>query len=194
MIENVKTTIENLHAIRELGVKIELDDFGTGYSSLSYLHEIPIDTIKIDRSFVMRMPESSSVRLVKTIVRLAGDLGIGVIAEGVETEEQLECLADMGCTLGQGYLFSRPIAAADAMALLNQTKVPTQKAPEPQTVSSRSDTSRLSVLNPRQYIACRPVNSHRCEFVASGRTLIEYRNGKTQRRRPLNEPKPRIDC
>lgn len=123
LIEDVESAIECLEAIREIGVKVELDDFGTGYSSLSYLHRFPIDALKIDRSFVMRIPDTSSVRVVRTIVRLAADLGIEVIAEGVETEEQLEHLVEMGCGLGQGYLFSKPIPVEEATGFIERQTI-----------------------------------------------------------------------
>ena len=87
---------------------------------LSYLHRFPIDALKIDRSFVMRMPETSSVRVVRTIKRLAADLGIEVIAEGVETEEQFESLSEMGCQFGQGYLFSKPVSASEATSFIER--------------------------------------------------------------------------
>ncbi len=104
-----------------MGVRLSIDDFGTGYSSLSYLNRFPVDILKIDRSFITRLNEGDeNVEIVKTIVMLAGNLGMQVIAEGVETSDQLQQLKLLKCQYGQGYLFSRPLAASDAdMFLLN---------------------------------------------------------------------------
>ncbi len=103
---------ETLHAIRRLGFTIALDDFGTGYSSLSYLRRFPVDKIKIDRAFITQLgkqPESSAI--VKAIVELAEALELKVIAEGVETRDQIERLGQIGAMHYQGYLFSRPVSA-----------------------------------------------------------------------------------
>ena len=101
---------DTLHDLRRLGVHIQIDDFGTGYSSLSYLHRFPIDSLKIDRSFVSRIGEDEvSGAIITTIVSLARALDISVIAEGVETAKQLEWLRSLGCEAGQGYLFAKPL-------------------------------------------------------------------------------------
>lgn len=101
-----------LKELKELGVSISIDDFGTGYSSLSYLKDLPIDRIKIDRSFVVDLPyNKDSVSIVKTIIALAKNLGLDVIAEGVETKEQLDFLVAEGCVNIQGYYFSKPLSA-----------------------------------------------------------------------------------
>jgi len=105
-------TLETLAAIRQMGFSIALDDFGTGYSSLSYLRRFPVDKIKIDQSFVAqlgRRPESSAI--IKAIVDLAEALDLKVLAEGVETRDQAERLARLGCFLHQGYFFSAPVGA-----------------------------------------------------------------------------------
>jgi EAL domain-containing protein (putative c-di-GMP-specific phosphodiesterase class I) len=110
IMEDVKHSIATLHAIRALGVTIAIDDFGTGFSSLSYLSKLPIDTLKIDRSFVIEMTTGSQgLALVATIINLAHSLKVKVVAEGVETEEQKELLRSLHCDEMQGYLFSQPV-------------------------------------------------------------------------------------
>jgi diguanylate cyclase (GGDEF)-like protein/PAS domain S-box-containing protein len=119
VMENIDTAIGMLAQLRGLGVGLSIDDFGTGYSSLSYLHRFPIDTLKIDRSFVTQMTDNTeNAEIVRTIVTLARSLSMDVIAEGVETREQLGQLSDLGCDYGQGYLFSRPVGATQALELL----------------------------------------------------------------------------
>jgi diguanylate cyclase (GGDEF)-like protein len=119
VMENIDTAIGMLTQLRGLGVGLSIDDFGTGYSSLSYLHRFPIDTLKIDRSFVTQMTDNTeNAEIVRTIVTLARSLNMDVIAEGVETREQLGQLSDLGCDYGQGYLFSRPVGATQALELL----------------------------------------------------------------------------
>jgi EAL domain-containing protein (putative c-di-GMP-specific phosphodiesterase class I) len=109
LIEDTHTASFTLLWLRELGFDIHLDDFGTGYSSLSHLVKLPIDSIKIDRSFVAKMTKSNSdARLVRTTILMAQELGKTVIAEGIETEKQYNLLKEWGCDYGQGYLFSRP--------------------------------------------------------------------------------------
>jgi diguanylate cyclase (GGDEF)-like protein/PAS domain S-box-containing protein len=111
--------------LRALGVQVGIDDFGTGYSSLSYLHRFPIDTLKIDRSFVSKMEATGeSAEMVQAIVALAHNLGMDVIAEGVETAEQLAHLKALKCEYGQGYHFSKPLDARTAEALLAAQPVP----------------------------------------------------------------------
>ena len=112
LLADEPATLETLNAIRKLGFGIALDDFGTGYSSLSYLRRFPVDKIKIDRSFIVqlgRRPESSAI--VKAIVELAEALELKVLAEGVETSDQLDRLSRLGCTLYQGFFFSQPVDA-----------------------------------------------------------------------------------
>ena len=111
---------ETMTELRAMGVRIDLDDFGTGYSSLSYLHQFPIDTLKIDRSFVQRIGENEDGReIVNTILALAESLDMEVVAEGVETEQQLELLRKMHCGFAQGYHLSRPIEAPQFEALIS---------------------------------------------------------------------------
>jgi EAL domain-containing protein (putative c-di-GMP-specific phosphodiesterase class I) len=121
VMENFDTATDMLTQLRILGVQLAIDDFGTGYSSLSYLHRFPIDTLKIDRSFVTQMTDNSeNAEIVRTIVTLARSLDMAVVAEGVETVDQLRQLGELGCDYGQGYLFSRPIGAARAAELLTE--------------------------------------------------------------------------
>ena len=93
-----------------MGVRTALDDFGTGYSTLSWLQRLPVDRIKLDRSFIAELPDPAAQVLVRGVVALAEELGIGVVAEGVETVEQRDALVAVGCRLLQGYLLGRPAA------------------------------------------------------------------------------------
>ncbi|MDP1894693.1 MAG: bifunctional diguanylate cyclase/phosphodiesterase, partial [Hydrogenophaga sp.] len=112
IMEDVKHSISSLHAIRTLGLTIAIDDFGTGFSSLSYLSKLPVDTLKIDRSFVVDMTAApEGLALVSTIIHLAHALKLKVVAEGVETQEQARLLRLLNCDDMQGYLFSRPVPA-----------------------------------------------------------------------------------
>jgi diguanylate cyclase (GGDEF)-like protein len=112
IMEDVRSSMASLHAIRALGVTIAIDDFGTGFSSLSYLAKLPVDTLKIDRSFVIDMTAGpQGLGLVSTIINLAHSLKLTVVAEGVETEEQKRLLHLLGCDEMQGYLFSKPVPA-----------------------------------------------------------------------------------
>jgi diguanylate cyclase (GGDEF)-like protein/PAS domain S-box-containing protein len=119
LIEDIDGATATLNALKERGVLIALDDFGTGYSSLSYLHRLPIDKLKIDRSFVQDLPKGiSNASVPRAIVGLGRSLGLSVIAEGVETEEQLQLLRDLTCESYQGFLFSRPIPVEQLDPLL----------------------------------------------------------------------------
>ena len=109
LVHDVERVVAQLHALRGLGIRIAIDDFGTGFSSLSYLRRLPADVLKIDRSFVVDLTDGgSSTSLVSSIIELARTLGLDVIAEGVETEEQRLALQDLQCLQAQGYLFARP--------------------------------------------------------------------------------------
>jgi EAL domain-containing protein (putative c-di-GMP-specific phosphodiesterase class I) len=109
IVEDQDAAAATLRRLQEIGVSLEIDDFGTGYSSLGRLHEYPFSTVKIDRSFVKDLEtDPESLQLVETILRLAEGLGLGVVAEGIETREQLAKLTSLGCGYGQGYYFSRP--------------------------------------------------------------------------------------
>ena len=114
LMDDTEAAIEIMHRLRELGIKLSLDDFGTGYSSLSYLHRLPLDYLKIDRSFISRMqPGSEEMEIVRTVIGLAKNLGMKTIAEGVETNEQAQQLKTLDCDHGQGFLYSKPIPATE---------------------------------------------------------------------------------
>src|SRR3984893_2554361 len=118
-MEDVAGTIDKLKALRNLGVGIAIDDFGTGYSSLGYLARLPVHSLKIDRSFIVRMADDpDTMTLVSTIISLAHSLRLKVCAEGVETEEQAKFLRLLRCDEMQGYLISRPVPEGDLRALL----------------------------------------------------------------------------
>ncbi|HEV3471326.1 MAG TPA: EAL domain-containing protein [Pyrinomonadaceae bacterium] len=119
VMENAEAATAMLRRLRDLGVQLGIDDFGTGYSSLSYLHRFPVNTLKVDRSFVGRMDEASEYReIVRTIVSLAHTLCMEVVAEGVETRSQCASLAALRCEYSQGYFFSKPLPAAAAAEYL----------------------------------------------------------------------------
>ena len=120
VMENAEAATLMFKQLRSLGVQLSIDDFGTGYSSLSYLHRFPLNYLKIDRSFVMRLTTDNDNAIVRTISTLARNLGMEVIAEGIETEEQHQQLKMLGCEYGQGYLFSRPVDNQGVLSLLAQ--------------------------------------------------------------------------
>lgn len=110
-----------LARLRRMGVHMAVDDFGTGYSSLSYLHRLPVDELKIDRSFISQIHHRANEQhLVKAMVGMARALDLTVVAEGIETTEQLSALADLGCQVAQGYLFGRPMPPQDFLVHLQQ--------------------------------------------------------------------------
>ena len=112
-------TIARLEQLKQLGVRLSIDDFGTGFSSLSYLQRLPVDEIKIDKSFVDHIHTTGrGVELVRMVIALGNALGLDVVAEGIENTSQATRLREIGCRLGQGYLFSRPLAAEQARELL----------------------------------------------------------------------------
>jgi diguanylate cyclase (GGDEF)-like protein/PAS domain S-box-containing protein len=119
VMENVETATAMLRQLRSLGIQLSIDDFGTGYSSLSYLHRLPVNNLKIDRSFVSRMyPGNENSAIVQTVITLARNLNMETVAEGIETREQLAQLKTLACDYGQGYLFSKPVTVEAAGVLL----------------------------------------------------------------------------
>ena len=119
MMRDHEETAQTLRELKELGIQVAMDDFGTGFSSLSYLKRFPLDTLKIDRSFVTGLPlEPDATGIVNAIVAMARVLRLKVVAEGVETEEQAAFLTGLGCDEMQGYLFSKPVAAEDFARIL----------------------------------------------------------------------------
>ncbi|MBK1990028.1 EAL domain-containing protein [Sphaerospermopsis aphanizomenoides BCCUSP55] len=122
MMENAVTAKRTLEKLQSLGVRVYIDDFGTGYSSLSRLYELPLNVLKIDRSFVQKLDSPSGKQIVQAIANLANDLGLEVIAEGVETVEQFLKLQLLGCHQGQGYFFAKPLGIYAATELLNSSK------------------------------------------------------------------------
>jgi EAL domain-containing protein (putative c-di-GMP-specific phosphodiesterase class I) len=118
----VARSVEILRALRGLGVRISLDDFGTGYSSLSYLKTLPVDTVKLDQSFVRDITtDPGDAAIAKAVIAMAHSLGLRVVAEGVETRDQLSFLRDQGCDSFQGHLFSAAVPGDYIAALLEQS-------------------------------------------------------------------------
>lgn len=131
LMRNMESAIEALGRLKSTGVSIAIDDFGTGYSSLSYLKRLPIDTLKIDRSFVMELPgDDNAAAIIAAVCDLAHALKLEVVAEGVETPEQLKSLLDLGCDRLQGYLFSRPVPLATLITALEQPTFFTPDSPD----------------------------------------------------------------
>jgi EAL domain-containing protein (putative c-di-GMP-specific phosphodiesterase class I) len=130
-MEATEVTVRALASLRNLGVRIVLDDFGTGYSSLSYLKNLPLDAIKIDRSFVSELaPGSANVPIISAVVSLAHGLAMDVVAEGVETEAQAAQVAALGCDRAQGFLYARPLSAEEAAAYLESADAAAAAYPE----------------------------------------------------------------
>jgi EAL domain-containing protein (putative c-di-GMP-specific phosphodiesterase class I) len=128
IMQDPETALATLRRLKLIGIGLEVDDFGTGYSSLSYLQRLPFDTVKIDRSFIKELGVGAeSSEIVRTIVELARSLEMEVVAEGVETEEQLQKVTALGCDYVQGYYFAKPVGAQTTQAVL-ATRVELQRA------------------------------------------------------------------
>lgn len=124
LIDDVERTLNTLKQLKLMGVRVSIDDFGTGYSSLSYLKQFPVDTLKVDRSFIMNIPDNKDdEQITRTIISMAHNLGLGVIAEGVETAEQLSFLKQLGCEEVQGFLLSPPVRAAAMEDTINNSQM-----------------------------------------------------------------------
>ena len=125
VVQDLSRTRVTLRELRELGVQVAIDDFGTGYSSLSHLKELPVDALKIDRAFVSELGNGTTgdLAIVQSIIGLADAFGLSIIAEGVETQSARHTLIELGCTRAQGYLFSKPVAAEDALILLHGVRI-----------------------------------------------------------------------
>ena len=119
IMNHFRSTISTLEVLNSLGIGLLIDDFGTGYSSLSYLHRLPFNTLKIDRAFVQQM-DSKNTAILRAIIRLAGELGMDLVAEGIEESEQAARIRSLGCTLGQGYAYGKPMEASAATQLLER--------------------------------------------------------------------------
>jgi len=121
IMDNPQQAVQIMHELKQLGLSLSLDDFGTGYSSLNYLRRFPVDNLKIDRSFIRDVAtDTSGASVVTSIIQIAHNLGLGAVAEGVETRDQLDFLRRCGCDQLQGYLFSKPLAAEDFAAFLRE--------------------------------------------------------------------------
>jgi EAL domain-containing protein (putative c-di-GMP-specific phosphodiesterase class I) len=124
IMSDIEGNVRKLNEVREAGIKIAIDDFGTGYSSLSYLAQLPLDTLKVDRSFVSAMTDSPvHMAIVTTIISLARSLNLRVVAEGVETEEQANLLRLLNCDEAQGYLYSKPLPPQEIAKVLRPARV-----------------------------------------------------------------------
>lgn len=122
MMKNAAANLEKLNALAKKNITLSIDDFGTGYSSLSYLHQFPVDTLKIDRSFISNMENDGQIVIVKAILAMAKGMNIKVVAEGIESQWQYDFLKESGCDIGQGYFISRPIKIDQFQKLLQNEK------------------------------------------------------------------------
>ena len=121
IMEDIDSTATLFNRLKELGVQIDIDDFGIGYSSLNYLAHFPINSVKIDRSFISMMcRDGSQLKIVQAIINLAHGLGMGVVAEGVELENQLIQIKNLGCEQAQGFYFSKPLDAGGARDVMSK--------------------------------------------------------------------------
>jgi EAL domain-containing protein (putative c-di-GMP-specific phosphodiesterase class I) len=132
LMDNIDAAIAKMRNLKDMGVRLSVDDFGIGYSSLSYLKQLPIDELKIDRGFIKDiLTDGNDAAIAGTIIGLCRNLGLEVIAEGVETEEQRQFLARQGCHRYQGYLFCRPLRIEELEAFITRVEGGTLLTPEP---------------------------------------------------------------
>jgi diguanylate cyclase (GGDEF)-like protein/PAS domain S-box-containing protein len=144
VMHDVERTIQRLHQLKALNLELSIDDFGTGYSSLAYLRRFPISVLKVDKSFVHRIgTDRQDEAIVRSIVTLARDLGMQVVAEGIETADQLDVLVGLGCDYGQGYYFSRPVPAHQAELLVT----PAAGVPMPSPMRPRKLRGDISIAS-----------------------------------------------
>jgi EAL domain-containing protein (putative c-di-GMP-specific phosphodiesterase class I) len=140
LMDDPDLAVRRLQELKDLGVSLALDDFGTGYSSLSYLSRFPVDILKMDRSFLRDGSSPEARSLATAVVGLGSTLALEVVAEGIEVNEQWETLRDLGCDLGQGYLFARPMDAEASVAYLGRPQP--ELAPEPAPYASGESDRR----------------------------------------------------
>ncbi|NJN30996.1 MAG: EAL domain-containing protein [Synechococcales cyanobacterium RM1_1_8] len=154
LVENVEAIVKTLTYLRDRHIQLSIDDFGTGYSSLSYLHRFPVSTLKIDRAFVEQMMgDGENFEIIRTIRALAQSLGMKVVAEGIETPEQLARLTSLGCELGQGYYFSKPVTAAEAEVMIAQALPWRDYQPAGQTPAGQTPAGQIpagQTIDPRE--------------------------------------------
>ena len=118
-------TLQTLSGLRAMGIHIAVDDFGTGYSSMAYLKRLPVDELKIDRSFVRDLAtDKADMAIVRAIISLGHDLGLSIVAEGIEDDATWDQLRRLGCDVGQGYLFDRPVTASDIASKYGSQPLP----------------------------------------------------------------------
>jgi EAL domain-containing protein (putative c-di-GMP-specific phosphodiesterase class I) len=147
IMSDVEGNARKLAAIRDAGIRIAIDDFGTGYSSLAYLARLPVDALKIDRSFVSSMHASPvQMAIVTTVISLARSLGLNAVAEGVENEAEARILASLNCDECQGFLYSRAVPAENVTALLQRMGTSTSHAPDARALQRAAQERTVSRL------------------------------------------------
>jgi diguanylate cyclase (GGDEF)-like protein len=152
LLVDVDTVLKTLTDLRALGVKIAIDDFGTGYSSLSYLRRLPLDKLKLDRTFTFNAPENEGdVAITRAIIAMAKSLNLTVVAEGVETQAQMDLLVSLGCTTGQGFLLGHPLPALETAAVLRQSA----ECVVPSIMKDAEEADWRSIVQPRSAGASR---------------------------------------
>ena len=122
VMDKLDTVIDTLTELKQLGIEVAIDDFGTGFSSLSYIQSLPIDRLKIDRSFIKDLPKSDTGAIAALVISLGAKLGLKTIAEGVETQEQAKFLKDLGCDEVQGFMYARPMPESELIEYINNRK------------------------------------------------------------------------